>query len=331
MNFRQIIGQKTVTETLDDHIRQARVGHAYLFYGAEGIGKFTAARAFAAAIMCTDPQDGQRCGRCESCTLSDRDTNPDLKVIEPTERKTSIGVDPIRFISADMITNPLYSARKVYIIRRGEGMTPAAQNALLKTLEEPPLYVTILILCANISLMLDTVKSRVTRIDFARLTTEELRTVLANHMIDPAEDEGVFAYADGLPGRAISYFEDEEIGRIRGALMEAVESLSTGSAAARVRSTKLFSDLKDKKDFVFFTLLSFYRDMALLARYGQRAVLQNRQQTEALTALAERVGFYKAEACLELIDKTWKRLRQNVNYDLAVSCMLMKIQEVLYD
>ena len=331
MSFRNIVGQKNVTEILEESIEHERIGHAYLFCGADGIGKYTVAEAFARAILCTDLQENAPCMKCEACVLNQSGTNPDFQVIDVPAGKSSIGVKAIREMQEDMITAPLYSARKVYIIRHSDKMTVEAQNTLLKTLEEPPSYEVILLLCSNISLMLDTVKSRVNRLDFSRYTDAEIRRILELNLLDAGDDSGVLVYADGLPGRAIAYFQDGEINNIRAELMGVIETLASGGASGRIKCTKYISDLKDRKEFVFFTLLSFYRDIAQTARYGKYAELQNKQQTAAISALAGNIGFYKAEYCIEMIDRTWKRLKQNVNYDLAVSNMLIKIQEVLYD
>ena len=331
MSFRNIVGQKNVTEVLEESIVRDRIGHAYLFYGADGIGKYTVAEAFAKRIMCMNPQDGENCMQCEACVLNKNSTNPDLNIIDVPEGKASIGVKAIRELQEDVITAPLYSAKKVYIIRHSDKLTVEAQNTLLKTLEEPPIYVVIILLCSNISLMLDTVRSRVHRLDFARYTDGEIRKILELKMLDAADDGGVFVYADGLQGRAISYFQDMEINDIRAELMGVVEKLSSGRASERIKCTKYLSDLKGRKEFVFFTLMSFYRDIAQISRYGRNSRLQNRQQAEKIAELAQSIGFYRAEDCIEIIDKTWKRLKQNVNYDLAVSNMLIKMQEVLYD
>lgn len=331
MSFHNIVGQKNVTELLRESIERDRVGHAYLFCGADGIGKYTVAEAFAESAMCTDKNGGEGCMKCEACVLNKNSTNPDLKVIDVPEGKASIGVQAIRGMQEDVITAPLYSAKKVYIIRHSDKMTVEAQNTLLKTLEEPPAYVIIILLCANISLLLDTVKSRVSRLDFARYTEDEIRKILELHLLDASDDSGVFVYADGLPGRAVSYFQDMEINGIRAELMGVIEKLSSGRASERIKCTKYISELKGRKEFVFFTLMSFYRDIAQISRYGRNSRLQNRQQAETIAELAKSIGFYKAEDCIEIINKTWKRLKQNVNYDLAVSNMLIKIQEVLYD
>ena len=331
MSFQNIIGQKKVIETLRENAEKDRVGHAYLFCGADGIGKYTVAKAFSRLIQCTAPVGGEPCGLCEACLLNKSGTNPDRKVIEVPAGRASLGVESIRTLQEDVVTAPLYSRKKVYLIRNSEKMTVEAQNVILKILEEPPAYVVILLLCSNVSLMLDTVKSRVNRIDFARYTEQEIKSALALQLLDPGEDSVVFSYADGIIGRAISYFRDPEINEIRAELMGVIEGLARDGAAFRIKSAKYIARLKEKKEFVFFTLLSFFRDIAQLARYGSTVKLQNKRQASSIAEAAEQIGYYKAEMCLGIIDKTWRRLKQNVNYDLASGNMLIQLQEVLYD
>lgn len=329
MSFQNIRGQENIKEILKDSVVSGRVGHAYMFCGSEGIGKFTVARSFANMIMCGDSSCGDSCDACKACLLNKNDSNPDLKIIDIPEKKTSIGVEPIRQMQEDVLTAPLYSNKKVYIIRHAEALSTAAQNVLLKTLEEPPVYVVIILLCSNISLILDTVKSRVNRLDFARYTDEEIRLALNDRLLDPGDDKVVFSYADGIIGRAISYFQDEEINEVRDKLLEVVSGLHREGAEFRINSTNYASKQKDYKEFLFFTLMSFYRDIAMLARYGKYAELQNPKQMTALNEVAGRVGYYKAVKCLEIINKTWLRIRQNTNYELALGNMFIKLQEVL--
>lgn len=331
MGFEHIIGQKDVKRILREGISGDRVGHAYLFYGADGIGRKTVAREFSELIMCTNPDSkGDRCGRCEACVLNHALTNPDYVFVDIPPKKNTIGVDTIRQIQEDMYTAPLYSRKKVYVINRAEKMTSEAQNALLKTLEEPPSYVVIILICSNISLMLDTVKSRVTRIDFARYTNDEIADALRDKAVSPEELSVICAYADGLIGRAKSYFEDAEADEIRNSLFRLIENICTGRTLARVEAANYVIREESRKEFVFFTLMSFYRDIAMSCRYGKRVPLQNVKESGKIAEIGKKIGFYKAEACLTLLDAAWKQIIQNVNYKLAVGNMFIKIQEVFY-
>ena len=331
MGFEHIIGQTDVKRILRETIAGERIGHAYLFYGADGIGRKTVAREFASLIMCTNPTpEGERCGSCEACVLNRTLTNPDYVFVDVPPQKSTIGVDAVRQMQDDMYTAPLYSKKKVYLINHAEKITPEAQNALLKTLEEPPVYVVILLICSNISLMLDTVKSRVTRVDFARYTNAEIAEALREKKISEEELSVICAYADGLIGRAKSYFEDTDADEIRDHLLRYIESTCTGKTRARIEAADYVIKEEARKEFVFFTLMSFYRDIAVSCRYGKRVKLQNVKEHGKIFEIGKKIGFYKAEACLLLLDETWKQIIQNVNYKLAVGNMFIKIQEVFY-
>ena len=118
-------------------VRSGASSHAYIFEGDAGLGIFSSAKLFAAALTCANKASAP-CGSCPSCIQAEADTNPDIIYVEkPKDRKT-IGIEPIRAVNSDAAIRPFSSARKVYIIKEGDILTPEAQNALLKTLEEPP-------------------------------------------------------------------------------------------------------------------------------------------------------------------------------------------------
>ena len=330
MNFESIRGQDIIKNILTESVVSGRVNHAYMFCGADGIGKFSVAEGFASMLVCSAPdEEGRPCGKCEACILRQNGTNPDITVVDLPEGKSVIGVDRIRTVNEDVMTAPLYSARKVYIIRHADAMNAPAQNALLKTLEEPPAYVVIILLAANPSLMLDTIASRVIRLDMARYSREEIRQALEDRMIDPGDDEVVFSYADGIIGRAIEYYDDSASAEIRDELLNIVLGLKKGGVDFRMKAADRLSALKARKDFVFFTLLSYYRDIAALGRYGSFSKAENPGRLSELKEGAKSIGYYDAMNCIDIINKAWQRIRQNSNYELVTAAMLIEIQEVL--
>ena len=138
--FEELIGNQKVKETLIKSIISNRISHSYMFLGIEGIGKALFAKEFAKAILCL--KEGEYCDNCKSCIEFSTDNNPDYVYIEPEE--TKIKIDQIRNMQLKVAEKPIISNKKVYIINDAETMTPEAQNCLLKTLEEPPEYVTII-------------------------------------------------------------------------------------------------------------------------------------------------------------------------------------------
>ena len=174
MIFSDIVGNEKNKELLKQIINTNNIAHSYMFIGKESIGKFLFAKEFAKAILCINQE--KPCNVCKSCIEFNTHNNPDFNILEPDGN--SIKIDQIRELTKKVCEKPVVSSRKVYIINDSNYMTKEAQNSLLKTLEEPPEYVTIILITSNDNLFLPTIKSRCTKISFKRLTDEELIRVL---------------------------------------------------------------------------------------------------------------------------------------------------------
>jgi len=175
--FENIIGNERNKETLKNIIQKGNVSHSYIFSGQEGIGKYLFAREFAKGILCLDGKN-RPCGKCKSCLEMENSNNPDF--FELNADGNSIKIDQIRNINKKVLEKPIVSKRKVYIINDADLMTKEAQNSLLKTLEEPPEYVIIILVASNDNMFLNTIKSRCIKISFNKLTDDDLERVLQN-------------------------------------------------------------------------------------------------------------------------------------------------------
>ena len=174
MIFENIIGNEKNKELLNQIISMNNIAHSYMFIGKESIGKMLFAKEFAKAILCIN--DSKPCGKCKSCIEFESSNNPDFEIIEPVGN--SIKIEQIRELIKKVYEKPIVSNKKVYIINDSNLMTKEAQNSLLKTLEEPPEYVSIILIASNENLFLPTIKSRCTKIMFKKLTDNELKTIL---------------------------------------------------------------------------------------------------------------------------------------------------------
>ena len=174
MIFENIIGNEKNKELLKKVIDTNNIAHSYMFVGKDSIGKLLFAKEFAKAILCTE--EGKPCNKCKSCIEFNTNNNPDFNILEP--EGNSIKIDQIRELTKKVYEKPVVSNRKVYIINDSNYMTKEAQNSLLKTLEEPPEYITIILITSNENLFLPTIKSRCTKVLFNRLTNEELADIL---------------------------------------------------------------------------------------------------------------------------------------------------------
>ena len=194
------IGHKMEKLKLEDIIKSNAIGHAYLFVGKKSIGKKIVAIEFAKAIMCDNADDGEPCGHCASCKTFEN--NSDFKLLLP--EKDVIKVDMIRELSREIFMLPTISKRKVFIIDDADSMNEQAQNALLKVLEEPPEYATIILIVSNKEKLLNTIKSRIVEFKFNGLTKEEIEAIVGKKVSDEA-----YEFSNGSIEKVLDFSEDE--------------------------------------------------------------------------------------------------------------------------
>ncbi len=332
MAFESLIGQEEVKDKLKRVLESGKIGHAYIFSGERGIGKKSFAREFALAAMCTDRQGSCRCGKCKACTYNDSGNNPDLLVVAAPDGKSLISVDRIRDDIRDAVSKaPNFSAKRVILVENAEKMNEPAQNALLKTFEEPPEYAVIILLCDNLLSLLETVRSRAVLLEFRRNTEEEILEKYRQNLekkpsgAQCVSRELACAYADGIMGRLDEISNDTGAMEKRKKLLDLLPGLFEGDVEVKNRIIELI-DVKNKQyEFVFFTLMSFIRDAAVLTRFGMRTKVINADCRENLFALGGNVGYYRLKDALTAVDTCYKNLGRNAMPETTVDNMLIKI------
>lgn len=158
-DFSSVCGNRPLIEHIKSEIKRGSLSHAYIIEGPKGVGKHSFAECFAAGLVCEGDAVALPCGECSACKKLAASSHPDIKFIG-SDGKASIGVDIIRALRTDTYIIPSEAERKIYIIEGADTMTEQAQNAFLLSLEEPPAYVTYLLLCRDSSLLLETIRSR---------------------------------------------------------------------------------------------------------------------------------------------------------------------------
>ncbi len=340
MLFDTLYGQNEIKKILADMIANDRVSHAFVFCGPSGIGRKSFAKKLAEALMCPCRENGQiePCGICVSCTLMRNDTNPEYVVIAEDPGKKTIGVGAIRNMQEDLAKAPEYGRKKVYVIDPADKLTEEAQNALLKTIEEPPEYGQIILVCANISLLIETVRSRVVRLDFARNSDQDVlkafdaqkqRRMAEGEAIPEVPDEMICGYADGIIGRALEIQNYDVFLTLREKGLEILRLLPGRRVDFLIRFSQYFEKHAEYKEFLFFTLNSLLRDIMLLGRYGHEARLQNAYAKDVLQKLSEEIDYHQAMRCIQILQEAWTMLGKNVNYKLTVDSTAIKLQEAL--
>lgn len=326
MNFNDIIGQRDVTQSLLNAIRRDRIGHAWLFSGPAGIGKRMVAGIFAGLLLCGAPQGDRVCGGCQACMLYENGSNPDFLRVAP--EGASIGIDEIRRIQGDVSIKPMYSKRKVYVIENADRMTAQAQNCLLKTLEEPPPFAVILLTVENYEAMLETVRSRVLRLNFKKNAPEEVQKAVRMRFPQAAGGlEFITAYADGRIGVALELAGSGEFMQLRDKTMGMLSGIKSKSLSSVLESASFFEENKDSVELVLDIMTSYYRDLLVARETGNENILINSDKKDMIFINAKAYGPRKLLADIEQIGAAGRALKQNANYQLAIDHMLIKLQE----
>lgn len=325
--FHDIIGHDKVKDHLRKAIEYHKISHAYILSGEEGMGKKTLADAFAMTLLC-ERSDKEPCLQCHACKQMMSGNHPD--VIRVTHEKPgSIGVDDIRTQINDTIyIKPYSSSYKIYLVDEAEKMTPQAQNALLKTIEEPPAYAVIMLMTTNQELFLPTILSRCIQLKLRPLKDTQVSDYLKETMGIPEEKADVFAaFARGNLGKAIHLASSEEFGLLYRQILNLLKNLKEMDISMLLDSIrKLQEDQLDLKECLDFMQL-WYRDILMFKVTKDINTLVFKDEYAKVSSLCQKSSYEGLELILEAIEKAKTRLDANVNADLALELMLLTMKE----
>ncbi|MDO4344228.1 MAG: DNA polymerase III subunit delta' [Eubacteriales bacterium] len=327
IGFDQIIGHKDVVQHLQSAIRANKVSHAYILNGEKGSGKKTLARAFAAALECEDDEK-RPCGKCHSCRQAESQNHPDITEVTH-DKPNSISVDDIRRqVVEDVSVRPYSSPYKVYIISDGEKMTQQAQNALLKTIEEPPSYVVIIILTTNASALLPTILSRCVMLNTKPVPDSQVKRYLMEHAQIPDYQADIcVAFAQGNIGKAVQLASSENFNEIKAAaihLLTHIKEMDITEITAAVKAVSEFKvDIRDYLDI----LAVWYRDVLYFKATNDADGIIFKEYLRPIQEQTRRSSYEGIEQILEGIHKAKARLTANVNFDLTMELLFLLIKE----
>lgn len=326
-NFNDIIGQEHLTEQLQKIVKENKVSHAYLLNGELRSGKEFIAKIFANALQCENEVSAP-CGVCPSCKKALSGNHPDIRFIAH-EKPNTISVDDIRKqINDDIHILPYIGPYKIYIMNEAEKMTVQAQNALLKTLEEPPSYALILLLTTSVEAMLPTIVSRCVNLSMRPVPDAVLKEFLMQEIRVPdyKADIGV-AFARGNLGRAKLLVSSEDFDKIREEAVTLLKYIDEMDMTEIVDAIKKINDYKfDINDYLDIISV-WYRDVLLFKATNDVNGLIFKKEIQYIKKVAKKSSYEGIETILDSLEKAKARLRANVNFDLTMELLLLSIKE----
>ena len=324
--FKDVVGQKSIVDHLQNAVTTGKVSHAYILQGERSAGKEFIAKTFATALLC-EKGEAEPCGECHSCKQAENDNNPDIiRIIH--EKPNTIGVEDIRKLTGDIAVKPYAGKYKVYIVNEAEKMTVQAQNALLKTLEEPPEYAVILLLATNTDALLPTVLSRCVLLTMKSVSDEEVKKYLMTELMVPEYKADVcVAFARGNLGKAKGLASSEEFENIKSDAVTLLKYIYDMEIGEIVTAIKKIGEYKFEINDYLDILSVWYRDVLLFKATNDVNHLIFRDEIQYIKKTADRSAYEGIEEILEALEKAKDRLKANVNFDLTMELLLLTIKE----
>ncbi|MCX5813067.1 MAG: DNA polymerase III subunit delta' [Proteobacteria bacterium] len=318
MGFNEIIGHEKQKQMFLAILKRERLPHAFLFTGQEGIGKKKTAKEFAKHILC---EKHNNCGVCRPCIKVERDIHPDVLIIE---NEDTIGIEQSRTIGREVYEYPYEGDKRIILIDRADAMTHEATNALLKTLEEPPLFNIFFLITSSERDVPLTIRSRCARVGFSPLSRERLQQYFINTAsMDEGKAKLLSHVSQGSIGCGLFWMEKDHL-LLRHKLAELIMGKDRSFIHTTLMSERISKSHRELTMFLSF-LLSFFRDISVMSEYRDTSKVINRDMFELLKA--ESVDTRWIEASVRRIQETFGMLRYNINKLLAIETMLLDIME----
>ncbi len=322
--FEEIRGNTPLVEQLRRSAASGRSSHAYLFLGGAGAGKRLIANTFAKALQC----EGEKrpCDSCKSCHAFNHGNHPDVIYFQPLKNGKTYTIEDVREQLLETVDlKPFQYEKKIYIIEKADTLNIQSQNALLKTLEEPPAHAVFLLLAERAEAFLPTILSRVVVMKIRPLSAETIADYLmqAGHLAE--ESHILSAYAQGRIGQALELVEDEGFREMRQDILgklEALPSMSEGDAYLLAKDLEGY-----KNDLRFLDIMElWYRDLLTAKSLREEGYLIQRDKKDAIFRAAKEPAALLAKKAAA-VRTARMRLAQNANFRLAMEVMLMDLKE----
>lgn len=325
--FDDIRGQSGVITHFKNAIKLNKISHAYILNGERGMGKKAVARAFSMTLLC-ERHGETPCMECHACKQMMTDNNPDVRWVKH-EKPNVISVDEIRTqINTDVQIKPYSSDYKIYIVDDADKMNLAAQNSLLKTIEEPPKYVVILLLTSNKDLLLSTILSRCVCMELKPLGNEQVERYLVEKAgIADYRAREVSEFAGGNIGKAVKLASSDDFTQLKESVVRVAKNIGGMTAADINAAIKEISVYKDNIGEYLDLMITWYRDVLIYKSCGNRGRIIFKDYERQIRQQAEEISYEALEKIFEELDGIGGRLKVNVNFDMVMEVLLLTMRD----
>lgn len=325
--FADVLGHEQTIAHMKNAIQLRKVSHAYIINGEKGSGKKMLADIFAQTLQC-QTKGTEPCMECQSCKQAANRNQPDI-IRVTHEKPNTISVEDIRGqLNGDIMIKPYSSPYKIYIVDEAEKLTVQAQNALLKTIEEPPVYAVILFLTTNAGMLLPTIQSRCVKLDLKPVSSEKIKTYLMEQLEIPEYRADICtAFAQGNVGKARRLALSESFGEMLEHALHLVKYISEMEVSDLIEDMKKINTYKMEIGDYLDLLTVWYRDVLLFKATRDADSLIFSDELNGIREKAKKSSYEGLEIIIKALEKAKLRLNANVNFDMALELLLLTMKE----
>lgn len=326
-SFKDVVGHRDIINYIKNAVKMDQVSHAYIMNGERGAGKKLLAYLFAMTLLCEEGGE-EPCNTCHSCRQAETGNHPDI-IRVTHEKPNSISVDDIREqVNNTIMIKPYQGPYKVYIIDHADLMTPQAQNALLKTIEEPPQYAVLMLLTENAEALLPTINSRCVMLRLRYIKDKLIKKYLMESLKVPDYKADLCtAFAQGNMGHAIMLANSEHFNEIREAavhLLRHVHDMELSEIVEAVNGVTAFKlEITDYLDIIAV----WYRDVLLYKATRDMDTVVFKDQIDDIREQARKSSYEGIQLIISSLDKAKARIKANVNFDLVMELLFLTMKE----
>lgn len=310
MYFENIKGQQFAKKYLSNSLKSNMISHAYMFEGPSGVGKNTLARELSRILL----------------EMENLFNSPDYIEIKPDGN--SIKIAQVRNMQSDILVKP-YKSYKIYVFDEAQKMTVEAQNALLKTLEEPPKYAIIILITNNKESLLDTIKSRCEIIKFTPIPMAEIADYLIKTGVDKKRASLLANFSRGSMQKAIELSESEDFYIMREEIQKYIETFLSGNLIDIMDIQNSIEKYKDQIINVLDLMINYFRDIIMVKENIDSSMIINLDKLVFVKNMSKKITYSQLSKIIDIIEETKNKLRSNCNFNISIQVMTLNIYEVI--